>query len=1030
MAGEWVGREQAQAFAQPVGVVDPGFARAGAIGARQMDQVAGVLGQASGQLLQAAKKEEYLAGDAAGQGETLLRDADGKLTPPTLEQTALLSDGERRRRQVLASRYGSEFVLENQRTMVDLRAASGTDPDGFLKAATQHRDGVLAAMPPALRGPVGEGLTREAQRHYASMQTERLQRERETASAAGVQVALDGTRDYANALAAGAPPEQLLSMQAGTARHIDGMVAANLLAPDKAAAFKRQIEVVLPMRAALTRESRPAAAGGGAVAPYVAPQLPEGVDAQTDQMVRTVIGEAGSESRAGKLAVAHVILTRARESGQSVTDVIFANKQFEPWGQPATRAKLEAISPNSSQYQAALAVVRAAQQGEADPTGGATHFYSPRAQAGLGRPAPSWDDGKGTDLGGHRFFKLGYGRGSAAPGAPPAAAGGGGSDDDAPTRALATATALLAGPAAPGWRPEWNALRQDEREGLAQTIVAQARLERAETEHGRVVRNRTDGERSAIIYTRLAEIERAGEAPGSPGLSEALRNERMTLEQELTAISARTGSAAAAQAIRAGTLNDRQQAQQRGAEDANRLIITSALGSIAGGGETDNSPVAQAEAARVAHLPLQYQAQELARRANEYEQDARRQAAALVPVQRFNAAIAGGAQVDNNAVNQSLAIDLAAKAGEGDPLSPSGQGALVLAARGGVVPQQVVVAAASALAPGGDPVKLMTLTALHQRMDADPVAQRNWLKAMDPRLIRAFAYLQTRLPGLDVTKPENRDELNVIRANASKIAAGGDIYEDAKAALGKDAATLIDGEVERATGTAPASLPPAFRARINAMILEGVVAGQDLPQAATLGLKMLQAREGWGQSSLGATLMPQPESRSLAGQVLAGDFRGERPARWVQHPPEQHTAPFGAGGEVGTRWLSERVRDLAKVHGLPNAESLTPGRDLILRIDDDPLAPKGIDGQPRYQLHYNRAGIWMPLRARDAAGQETAAPLRLDLAAEAKEHRERWSAKGGGADQLRAKHGRVSDLLGHLRQSIVTTPIDSLALPE
>jgi hypothetical protein len=162
------------------------------------------------------------------------------------------------------------------------------------------------------------------------------------------------------------------------------------------------------------------APAGAPVRPFVAQNLPEGVDVETDQLVRTVLGEAGGEDDRGQMAVVGVIGNRAKQSGMDTTGVIFAPKQFEPWNNPQVRARLEAIDPASPAYQRALANVRKVRSGlEPDPTGGATHFYSPTAQAGLGRPPPSWDNGKGVDLGRHRFFSLGYGPGSGAPGAPP-----------------------------------------------------------------------------------------------------------------------------------------------------------------------------------------------------------------------------------------------------------------------------------------------------------------------------------------------------------------------------------------------------------------------------------------------------------------------------------------------------------------------------------------------------------------------------------------------------------------------------------
>jgi hypothetical protein len=127
-----------------------------------------------------------------------------------------------------------------------------------------------------------------------------------------------------------------------------------------------------------------------------------------DKAVRTVWGEARGEPPLGQQAVAAVILNRARSAKMSPTDVVMAKNQFEPWSR--NRAALEGLDANSPEYRKIASAIWPVWTGEsADPTGGATHFYSPTAQRALGRQAPSWDNGAGVDLGTHRFFKLGYG---------------------------------------------------------------------------------------------------------------------------------------------------------------------------------------------------------------------------------------------------------------------------------------------------------------------------------------------------------------------------------------------------------------------------------------------------------------------------------------------------------------------------------------------------------------------------------------------------------------------------------------------
>lgn len=125
-----------------------------------------------------------------------------------------------------------------------------------------------------------------------------------------------------------------------------------------------------------------------------------------DYAVRTVWGEARGENPFGQQAVAHVIRNRANKSGLSIRDTVLAKNQFEPWG--ARRSQLEALKPDSPEYQRIAEAIRPVfYENTGDPTSGATHFYSPKAQTALGRKPPSWDDGSGVDIGRHRFFALG-----------------------------------------------------------------------------------------------------------------------------------------------------------------------------------------------------------------------------------------------------------------------------------------------------------------------------------------------------------------------------------------------------------------------------------------------------------------------------------------------------------------------------------------------------------------------------------------------------------------------------------------------
>jgi hypothetical protein len=124
-----------------------------------------------------------------------------------------------------------------------------------------------------------------------------------------------------------------------------------------------------------------------------------------DLVIRTVLGEAANEPDEGQAAVAAVIRNRALSGrfGNSIPEVILKRHQFEPWSTQAGRSRMYSYAPESDDYKRASAAVDSAFGGN-DPTSGATHFFSPTAQAALGRNAPTWARGEGQAIGRHMFF--------------------------------------------------------------------------------------------------------------------------------------------------------------------------------------------------------------------------------------------------------------------------------------------------------------------------------------------------------------------------------------------------------------------------------------------------------------------------------------------------------------------------------------------------------------------------------------------------------------------------------------------------
>lgn len=138
------------------------------------------------------------------------------------------------------------------------------------------------------------------------------------------------------------------------------------------------------------------------------PQTSALAPAHRDLAIRTIYGEAANEPDEGQAAVAAVIKNRmqaGRYGGDSIPGVVLAKNQFEPWGNTDARSRMMALKQDDPRYQKIGGIVDQMFGGQMeDPTGGATHFVAPAAQAALGRPMPSWAQGEGQAIGRHTFF--------------------------------------------------------------------------------------------------------------------------------------------------------------------------------------------------------------------------------------------------------------------------------------------------------------------------------------------------------------------------------------------------------------------------------------------------------------------------------------------------------------------------------------------------------------------------------------------------------------------------------------------------
>ncbi len=125
-----------------------------------------------------------------------------------------------------------------------------------------------------------------------------------------------------------------------------------------------------------------------------------------DIVARTIVGEAANQPFEGQQAVAAVILNRLRSGkyGASISDVVFAPSQFEPW--QTRKAELNALTPDNPAYGRAVQALDAAAL--KDNTGGATHFLEPTiVRERRGGTLPAWAQGPSTQIGAHLFFSPG-----------------------------------------------------------------------------------------------------------------------------------------------------------------------------------------------------------------------------------------------------------------------------------------------------------------------------------------------------------------------------------------------------------------------------------------------------------------------------------------------------------------------------------------------------------------------------------------------------------------------------------------------
>lgn len=179
--------------------------------------------------------------------------------------------------------------------------------------------------------------------------------------------------------------------------------------------------------------------GGSALDPSLTgawnpPQLPApapATDPAVEMLTRVMLGEAAGEGPDGMRAVGHVVLNRMADPRWpgDIAGVVQQPRQFSAFNTDGSGNDLVNMSPDDPRYQQAQAIAEALLAGEgADPTGGATHYFSPAGMRALTESGyqqnslPSWyaqqaQAGAPREIGGHVFL----GQAQGAPSAPAAA---------------------------------------------------------------------------------------------------------------------------------------------------------------------------------------------------------------------------------------------------------------------------------------------------------------------------------------------------------------------------------------------------------------------------------------------------------------------------------------------------------------------------------------------------------------------------------------------------------------------------------
>jgi hypothetical protein len=1015
-------REDRQVIPQAVGTADVSrdFSMAGNLAARQGEQIAGVLGRLGSAASGASQTEATRLGEENAMLEPLQRDAQGRLAPPDLRQRFWLGAGEARRREVLASRYGAEFLSDNLGRLLELRQGAGGDPEAFVAVARAHRDGVLEAVPAVLRPSVMQGMEQEIRRHVQSMQGEKLARDHRAAQEAVQANLTRGAQDLTTSLSSGSYVDGIVGVESGgnpeaRPRNADGSLRSSAFGLGQFTngtwmAFAR---------------ANPGLFEGLSQDQILAKRSDEGLSrraiAWNAEQNAPALRTAGFVPSSANLALAHYLgpagaVRALRADPATPMSQVFSADEARANPEDARRAVGEVVG----RYRRRFGDAPPADGQIAGQVQGMVRQIEQAVSANLMTPTAGQEAiRRVTQVLPLTIRTLQQG----------VAAGDG---------AGAMVQALTDGPGSPGWRPEWNALREPERRELAQLMQSSLSHRRSEANYARLTAER---EASVEIVRLSQELTALNERAEGGRLPDADMRRRGQITEEISRLSLITRSDAGVQAIRGTSNADQRGDARRGADGEARTIIGRSLTDIVGGdrGDGDEMTAAQGRAAvealrPYADLPLASQARMLAADAREAEQRARAQAAAVEPRLRYARAFAGAigdprgmgqAQLDNNTVHQT--VQLESLPNPTDLLDPANREALRIGARTGVVQQAFQGLALGALA-SRDPQALEQVAALHDVMMRDAGARAAWSGVMGSQLTAALTGLQAQMLTLNPRAPGYQVQVERLAQEASRVARSDPkLIEELRAEI-PDLDTQVTTDRTKALRDAggDAVPPPAMTQAWNAAYLTALAAnGRDREAASVEATRQVQGR--FSLSLLGLTsvnFMPRAagdrvaplseaqerwmRSVGLGRFVDAHDRTVERP-RWAEAAPERFMAPYGAGGERSMRWLVESTGDLFRQHAPSEAGRLKLGVNAWVMLDrdaptmqvPDPRDPSRMISSPAYRVWFrvgdSSRGMLNPLYERNAEGQVTSRAVRIPILAEMLRHEQRWIDSGGAA---------------------------------